>query len=263
LGWDVTQGQGTGNARRYGRWVELVRAGFPEDPALDVAVGHALLERAARGEMGPTLRVYRPGPTCAFGRLDRLAPGFDAAAAAARAHGFAPVLRQPGGHAAAYDAGALCLDLVRPEREAIPQLQARFEAAAELFARALRGVGVDARVGEVPGEYCPGQWTVSAAGRVKLVGTAQRLVRGASLLGAVVLVRGGARVRAVLEDVNAALGLEWDPATAGAAEDVVPGLTVDAVERAVLDAYGEPLATGSLDEATVARARSLAAAVRL
>ena len=243
--------------------MELVRAGFPQDPALDVAVGHALLERAARGEIGPTLRVYRPGPTCAFGRLDTLAPGFAAAVAAARAHGFAPVLRQPGGHAAAYDAGALCLDVVRPEAEALPALQGRFEAAAELFARALRRVGVDARVGEVPGEYCPGQWTVNAAGRVKLVGTAQRLVRGASLLGAVVLVRGGARVRAVLEDVNAALGLEWDPATAGAAEDVVPGLTVDAVERAVLDAYGGPLEAASLDEATVARARALAAAVRL
>jgi octanoyl-[GcvH]:protein N-octanoyltransferase len=246
--------------------VQLVRAGFPDDPALDVAVGHALLEGAARGAVGPTLRVYRPGPTCAFGRLDTLAPGFSAAVAAARAHGFAPALRQPGGHAAAYDAGALCLDHVRPEAEAIPQLQARFEAAGELFAAALRAVGVDARVGEIPGEYCPGQWTVSARGAVKLVGTAQRLVRGGSLLGAVVLVRGGARVRAVLEDVNAALGLEWDPATVGAAEDEVPGLTVDAVERAVLDAYSAafgPFEAGALDEAAVSRAHELARRSRL
>jgi lipoate-protein ligase A len=247
--------------------VQLVRAGFPDDPALDVAVGHALLERAARGQMGPTLRVYRPGPTCAFGRLDTLSPGFKAAVAAARTHGFEPVLRQPGGRAAAYDSGALCLDQVRPEAEAIPALQARFEEAAALFASALRAVGVDARVGEVPGEYCPGQWTVSARGRVKLVGTAQRLVRGGSLLGAVVLVRGGARVRAALEDVNAALGLEWDPATAGAAEDEVPGLSVDEVERAVLDAYAAaglgPLAPDELDVTTVARARELAARVRL
>jgi octanoyl-[GcvH]:protein N-octanoyltransferase len=246
--------------------VQLVRAGFPDDPALDVAVGQALLERAARGELGPTLRVYRPGPTCAFGRLDTLAPGFGAAVAAARAHGFAPVMRQPGGHAAAYDAGALCLDEVRPEAEALPSLQPRFEAAAELFASALRACGVDARVGEVPGEYCPGQWTVSARGRVKLVGTAQRLVRGASLLGAVVLVSGGARVRAVLEDVNAALGLDWDPATAGAAEDEVPGLTVRDVERAVLDAYaarGGPPVDGALDRETVARARELADRSRL
>jgi octanoyl-[GcvH]:protein N-octanoyltransferase len=247
--------------------VRLLRAGFPDDPALDVAVGHALLEHAARGDIEPTLRVYRPCPTCAFGRLDTLAEGFDAAVAAARAHGFEPVLRQPGGHAAAYDAGALCVDHVRPEAEAIPQLQPRFEAAGELFASALRAVGVDARVGEIPGEYCPGQWTVSARGAVKLVGTAQRLVRGASLLGAVVLVRGGARVRAVLEEVNAALGLEWDPATAGAAEDEVPGLSVDDVERAVLDAYAArfgPLSdAGALDAGTVARARELADRSRL
>jgi octanoyl-[GcvH]:protein N-octanoyltransferase len=246
--------------------VRLLRAGFPDDPALDVAVGHALLERAARGEIEPTLRVYRPGPTCAFGRLDTLAPGFGAAVAAARAHGFEPVLRQPGGHAAAYDAGALCIDHVRPEAEAIPRLQARFEAAGGLFASALRAVGVDSRVGEIPGEYCPGQWTVSARGAVKLVGTAQRLVRGGSLLGAVVLVRGGARVRAVLSDVNAALGLEWAPATAGAAEDEVPGLSVEDVERAVLDVYaGEfgPFVDGALDAATVSRARELAERTRL
>jgi lipoate-protein ligase A len=246
--------------------VQLIRAGFPDDPALDVAAGHALLERAARGEIGETLRLYRPGATCAFGRLDRLAPGFPAAVDAARAHGFSPLLRQPGGHAAAYDAGALCVDVVRPEADAVPALQARFAAASELFAAALRTVGVDARVGEIPGEYCPGQWTVNARGAVKLVGTAQRLVRGASLLGAVVLVRGGARVRAVLEDVNAALGLAWDPATAGAAEDDVPGLTVDDVERAVLAAYEDrfgALREGTLDSATVGRARELADGMRL
>jgi octanoyl-[GcvH]:protein N-octanoyltransferase len=243
-----------------------VRNGFPDDPALDVAVGHALLEGARAGTIGPTLRVYRPGPTVAFGRLDALVEGFGAAVAAARAHGFAPVMRQPGGHAAAYDSGALCVDVVRPETEAIPALQPRFEEAADLFAGALRAVGVDARVGEIPGEYCPGAWTVSAGGRVKLVGTAQRVVRGASLLGAVVLVRGGARVRAVLEDVNAALGLAWDPATAGAAEDDVPGLSVEAVEAAVLDACAArfgPLSEAALDAAIVARARELGAERRL
>jgi octanoyl-[GcvH]:protein N-octanoyltransferase len=247
--------------------VRLVRQGFPDDPALDVAVGHALLERAARGEVGPTLRAYRPGPTVAFGRLDRLRPGFGAAVAVARRHGFEPVLRQPGGHAAAYDSGALCLDVVRPEAEAIPALQPRFAEAADLLADARRTVGVDARVGEVPGEYCPGAWTVNAGGRVKLAGTAQRVVRGGSLLGAVVLVGGGARVRAVLEDVYAALAIDWDPATAGAADDDVPGLSVDAVEHAVLDAYAVredgPLGEGALDDATVARARELAAGHRL
>jgi lipoate-protein ligase A len=161
----------------------------------------------------------------------------------------------------------VCLDHVRPEAHAIGAgMQTRFEVAARLFADALRAVGVDARIGEIPGEYCPGAWTVSARGAIKLVGTAQRVVRGGSLLGAVVLVRGGARVRAVLEDVNAALGLAWDPATAGAAEDDVPGLTVDAVERAVLDAYDVefgPFEPGELEGAALERARALAARHRL
>ena len=63
------------------------------------------------------------------------------------------------------------------------------------------------------------------------------MVRGASLLGATIVVRDGGRVRAVLSDVYGALGLEWDEATAGAVEDEVPAVTVGDVERAVLAAY--------------------------
>jgi hypothetical protein len=70
----------------------------------------------------------------------------------------------------------------------------------------------------------------------------------------------------VLEDVNGALGLDWDPATAGAAEDDVPGLSVDAVERAVLDAYAARFGTlrpDALGASAAARARELAAGRRL
>lgn len=245
--------------------MQLLRAGFPEEPALDIAVGRALLEGVARRRIAPALRIYRPGPTVAFGRLDALRPGFAGAAEAARSHGFEPVLRQPGGHAAAYDEGSLCFDQVLAEAEAIPALQDRFRATSELIAGALRSLGVDARIGEVEGEYCPGAWTVNAGGRVKLAGTAQRVVRGGSLLGAVIVVCHGDRVRAVLEDVYARLGMEWDPATAGAAEDAAPGLGVDAVERALLDAYaaGTELREATLDPETVERARQLAGEQRI
>ena len=65
-------------------------------------------------------------------------------------------------------------------------------------------------MGEVPGEYCPGAFSVNARGQVKLAGTAQRLIHGAALLGANVVVGDGAGVRAVVRDVYAALELEWD-----------------------------------------------------
>jgi octanoyl-[GcvH]:protein N-octanoyltransferase len=108
----------------------------------------------------------------------------------------------------------------------------------------------------VPGEYCAGAYSVNARGRVKLVGTAQRLVRGAALLGAVIVVRDGAGVREVLRDVYERLEIGWDDATAGSVAEEVPGVGVNDVERAVLAAYPD-LEYGRLDGDTVALARTL------
>jgi len=44
-------------------------------------------------------------------------------------------------------------------------------------------------------------------------------------------------IRDVLTASYGALGLEWDPATAGAANDLVPHLDVTTVEAAVVEAY--------------------------
>ena len=73
----------------------LLRDLFPERPALDVAVSHALLLRVARGEVAPVVRLYRPAPTLAFGRFDALRPGFAEAGEAARDAGFEPIVRPP------------------------------------------------------------------------------------------------------------------------------------------------------------------------
>jgi octanoyl-[GcvH]:protein N-octanoyltransferase len=239
----------------------VIRESVARAPALEVAVSHALVERANRGALGPVIRLYRPRPTLAFGRLDALSPGFADAAAAAREHGFEPVVRAPGGHAVAYHEGCLGIDEALPERDPIAGLQERFARSSETLAEALRALGVDARVGRVDGEFCPGEFTVNARGRVKLVGTAQRVVRHASLLAASVAVTGAEALRAALIDVYAALDLDWDPATAGAIDDDLPGVTLDDVERAVLGAYGArfELVDASVDAGTLELAEELAA----
>lgn len=234
----------------------VIRESSPRPPALEVAVSHALVERVNEGALGPVVRLYRPAPTLAFGRLDALRPGFAAAAAAARELGFEPVLRAPGGHAVAYHSGCLGIDEAIPERDPIAGLQERFASSGELLAEALRRLGVDARVGRVASEFCPGDFTVNARGRVKLVGTAQRVVRHASLLAASVAVTGADALREALTAVYAPLELDWNPATAGAIEDDVPGMTLDDVERAVVDAYGRrfELVEASVDAGTLALA---------
>ncbi len=190
--------------------MQLVRSGPAGSAALELAVSHALLTRVAKGELPSTLRVYRPAPAVAFGKLDALRPGYGAAVEAARAHGYEPVLRLPGGHAAAYHSASLAIDVVWALEDPVVGTHDRFAEEGERLAGALRTLGVDARVGEVPGEYCPGAYSVNARGRVKLIGTAQRLVRGAALLGASIVVGDGPGIRAVLDDVYAALELPWD-----------------------------------------------------
>src|SRR5689334_13306728 len=234
--------------------MQLVRSGAAGSAALELAVSHALLNRVAAGELPSTLRIYRPAPAVAFGKLDTLRPGYPAALAAARAHGYEPVLRLPGGHAAAYNRASLCVDVVWSLDDPIPGTHDRFAVEGERFAGALRTLGVDARVGEVPGEYCPGEYSVNARGRVKLIGTAQRVVRGAALLGASIVVGDGPGVRAVLDDVYAALEFAWDASTAGAVDEEVPA-TVEQVRAAVIDAYDIPVSDP--DEATLALAREL------
>jgi lipoate-protein ligase A len=242
--------------------VELLRARHPDDPVLDAAITHALLREVGAGERPATARVFRPGPTMAFGRLDALDAGaYDAARAAARAHGYTPLLRLGGGHAAGYDEGSLLVEVIRPVATIADGIRDRFADMTGLLVEALAPLGVAARVGELPGEYCAGEWSVNAAG-VKLAGTAQRAIRGASLVTAMLIVEGGAGLRAALVDVYAALGIAWRPETAGAAEDLAPGVTALDAERAVVAALAarDRLTAGALAPATVAHAETLRAA---
>jgi octanoyl-[GcvH]:protein N-octanoyltransferase len=236
--------------------MRLLRASLPDRPAVDAAIGDALL---AAPLDGPVLRVARPGPTVGFGRLDAIRPGFGAASVAARAHGFVPVLRTPGGHAAAYHLGSLLVELVAPDEDPIGGMRPRFASFSTTLAEALQALGVDARVGAVEGEYCPGEFSVNAGGRVKLAGVAQRLKSRAWMIGAELVVEDGAPVRDVLTDVYAALELPFDPATAAALEDVAPGITVDDVERALLEAFA-PRARVALEPSLLAAAEALAPA---
>ena len=117
--------------------MQLVRSGAAGSAALELAVSHALLTRVAAGEVPPTLRVYRPGPTVAFGKLDTLRPGYAAAAAAAREHGYEPVLRLPGGHAAAYHGQSLGIDVVYALDDPVVGTHDRFRSEGERLAGAL------------------------------------------------------------------------------------------------------------------------------
>ena len=241
--------------------LSVSRRSFRERAAFGTAVSRATLVRVAAGQLPPTLRLHRPGSILAFSRQDAASPGYPEAVRAAREAGFEPVLRLAGGRAAVYHDRTIACSWAVADRRPAAHTEARFLELAELLAAALRGVGIDARVGEVPGEYCPGAWSVNARGRTKLVGIGQRLIAGASHRGAVIVVGGGDRIRDVLLPVYRALGLDWDPATVGSVEQEVGALALTRIEDEILSRLGEryELSSSEPDEATLELAGRLEA----
>ncbi len=246
--------------------LRLIRHSFPDQPELSTEVSRTILRRVAAGELPPTIRIHRPGNEVAFGRQDVASPGYEAAAEAAGAAGFAAVERLAGGRAAVFHQGTIAIARAYSDPQPPKRTYARFEEMAGLIADTLRGLGVDARVGEVPGEYCPGAYSVNARGKSKLAGIGQRMIRGGAHMGGVVIASGGRDIARVLEPVYRALELDWDPATSGSVSEEL-GREVDPgeIEEALLGELGKryELVDAELDEETMRIAtESLASATR-
>jgi lipoate-protein ligase A len=242
------------------RPLRVLHDSFEDDPALDAAVSRAAMLRVADGELPETLRIARPGTTVAFAKRDAVAEGYEEAVRAARAQGFDATLRLAGGRAAVFHDGTMEIGHAVPEREPRAGIHERFRQTAGRLARALGGLGVDARVGEVPGEYCPGRYSVNARGAAKLAGIGQRVVAGGSHTGVVLVVSGEGRINRVLGPVYDALGLAWEPEVTGSGDAERAGTSWDEVSDAVLAEYARDyeLVEAELDDATLALARELA-----
>lgn len=221
--------------------------------AQDLDYSTTLLRAVQHGVIaGPLVRIYRPQPTVSFGQQDVRMDGYETAREASARHGFTPTVRKVGGRAAAYHSGSLVIDHIQPEEDAMFGFRNRFTYFGELFTQTLQQLDVDAAIGEIPGEYCAGEYSVHAildAGhRIKLAGTAQRVVKGAWLFSTSLVVENAEPIRDVLTAVYAALGIDFDPATAGAAEDAAPGITVDDVTDELLSQYQRSFLNGGVSD---------------
>ncbi|HET8975835.1 MAG TPA: hypothetical protein VFN15_04315 [Solirubrobacterales bacterium] len=240
--------------------LHLIQRSLPDQPELSTAISRAILIRAAAGELPPTIRIHRPGREVAFGRQDVVAPGYEDAAQAARASGFAAVERLAGGRAALFHEHTIAFARAYPDPEPPRRTYERFEEMAGVVAAALKRLGIDARVGEVPGEYCPGAYSVNARGATKLSGVGQRMIRGGAHVGGVVVAAGEDLLARVLDPVYAALGLEWDTATSGSASaELGREVTRDELIEAVIAELGErhTLVPADVDETTLELAHTL------
>jgi octanoyl-[GcvH]:protein N-octanoyltransferase len=233
------------NAATFDRvigYMDILRCSRPSEPARDMAVTAALLQSVAGHRSPPTVRIFRPGSTVAFGKRDSFQSGFERASESALRHGFEPVVRQAGGHAVAYDGESVVVEFVRPEHQLLGGLELRFIQLATLISATLAELGLVLELGELPGEHCPGRFSLHLPGGPKVAGIAQRVIKGASLTTGVIAVGHSQRIRAVTSEVYADLDLPLDLRTVGALADRWPSITASEVADTLAE-----LALGQLE----------------
>jgi len=216
------------------RRIDVVADSYPAVPGLDTTLARAVLRAVSAGELGETFRIYSPGRVLAFGKRDAIEPGFAEAAAAARQSGYTPLIRLAGGRAAVFHGNTLAFGWCLPIADPRQGIQARFEMLAQLLVGAFARVGVASAVGEIPGEYCPGRFSVHHTGGKKIMGVGQRLARKAAHLGGVIVIKDPGAINEVLEPVYGALGVDFDPAATGSLADVNPEVTATGLFGAIV-----------------------------
>lgn len=180
----------------------------------DRALSRRLLEWAEGGETA--VRAWCPHRQVAFGRRDVRSDGFERATSIARERGFPPVERDVGGRAVAYTGSTVAFARAEPAagRGGIDE---RYDRASGDLRRALSTLGVDARGGEPDDSFCPGSYSLQAAGG-KVAGLAQRVTDDAVLVAGLVVVDGHEDIADVLDPVYDALDEPFEPDTVGSIE---------------------------------------------
>mgnify|MGYP001822671132 CR=1 FL=1 len=202
--------------------INLVAGQLSGDGPMDTAVSRALLLAVAEGTLGETIQVGTPHRVMAFGKHDTLTDGFARAVDVARDAGYDPTIRIAGGRAVVFSPTIVRFAWTLPVAEPAPTMHERFRTLADAVVRTLVTLGAaDAAVGEIPNEYCAGEYSVHVLGSRKVMGVGQRLTRSAAQVGGMIVVDDPDDINGVLVPVYEALGVPMEPGATGSIADVV------------------------------------------
>lgn len=196
------------------------------DAPLDTATSRAILQAVGRGDMGETFEIGTSSRVVAFGKHDTTSPFFADAVQIAVDHGFQPTVRIAGGRAAVFHEATLRFGWTRPVDDPATTMHEGFRQISTMVTDTLATFGIHGVVGEIPGEYCSGSYSVHIAGR-KVMGVGQRLIRNAAHVGGVVVMANSETINDVLVPIYHVLDLPLDPSVTGSVADALPITVAD------------------------------------
>ena len=135
--------------------------------------------------------------------------------------GYEPILRPAGGHLAIYDHRSLILDITAPHENPGRDIINRYELFSEKISSYIGLLGVDARIGQVDGEFCPGRFSINSSSQKKLVGIAQRITKNGYYLSALILLEPSPKAINALSATYKLIDLDFDPSSHGDLHELV------------------------------------------
>lgn len=185
------------------------------------------------------VRFVRPRPTAAFSPQDTTHPDYKSVQIQTLANGFVPVERGTGGRLAIFDENALVISILAPHPNPREHVIERYQMLAGAIVGALATLRIDARVGELRDEYCPGRFSINAGGCLKLAGIAQRISRQSLQIDTILSISRSVCAYDALVEAYSGLRLPFNPNTYGALMDVQPTLNFGQIKTRV----GESITT--------------------
>lgn len=182
------------------------------------------------------VRFVRPRPTAAFSPQDTTHPDYKNVQIQTLANGFAPVERGTGGRLAIFDENALVISILAPHPNPREHVIERYQMLADVIVGALATLRIDARVGELRDEYCPGRFSINAGGCLKLAGIAQRISQKSLQIDTILSISRSVYAYAALVEAYSGLGLPFNPNTYGSLMDVQPTLNYRHFQGTLKDA---------------------------
>ncbi len=236
--------------------LQIIRNGLTGSASLDTAVSRAILRRVSDNELPETLQLGQPHKVVAFGKHDALTDGFTEAVSIAIAHRFDPTIRIAGGRAVVFHRGVVRFTWTVASPDPVAEMLDRFTIAGDRVVRALGSLDINASIGELDREYCPGRYSVHLLKGGKIMGCGQRLARNAAQVAGMVVVEDAAVVNDVLAPIYSVLGLDMDPLVTGAVTDAGVVGPVD-VANALANEFslGRETLQSAIDDTTMVLAR--------
>jgi lipoate-protein ligase A len=110
-----------------------------------------------------------------------------------------------------------------------------FKFVSSILQDALGSLGFSCSIGELSGEYCPGQYSIGIENKIKIAGIAQRIVANAVYVGGFIVVSNADLIKDILVPVYKHLDIGWDSNTVGSLENYKSDIKKNDVVEAIKD----------------------------